>query len=102
MGLAFSTFAHEGDLHRTAVFRSEVHMALSFGREAVSPVASRQDYLTKLKGISGCGIWQVGDRMESGLKARTGDTVTLIGIQHTWYPDLNYVQATRIADPLAL
>ncbi len=102
VGLVFSTFQHEGDLHPTAIFRPDVHMALNFSREGIAPLANRQDYLPVLNGISGCGIWQVGDRTHSGLRTRTGETVALVGIQHTWYPDFNYVQATRIGYPLAL
>ena len=102
MGLGFSTFPHKGSLHSTAIFRDEVHMALIFTREAIAPLANRQDYLPKVNGMSGCGVWQVGDWKSGSLKACTDNTLSLVGIQHTWYPDLNYVQATRIGYPLAL
>jgi hypothetical protein len=86
-------------LDRKTLCRERIGVAK---REGIAPLANRRDYLPVLKGISGCGIWQVGDRTQSGLRARTGETVALVGIQHTWYPDLNYVQATRIGYPLAL
>jgi hypothetical protein len=101
-GLAFSTFAYEGNLNPTAVFRPEIHMALDFDRKAVAALAGTQHDLPVLNGVSGCGVWQVGDRTRDGLRVRTPETVTLIGIQHSWYPESKYVKATRIGYALRL
>jgi hypothetical protein len=78
------------------VYHPEVHMLFNFSREAVNHFTGNVDMLPRPNGISGCGIWQVGDRSASGLRTRSADNVTLVGIQHTWWPLYDYVQATRI------
>jgi hypothetical protein len=100
--MAFATIHHEGPRHATAGFDSAVHMVLTFDRDAIDLVSGKSDILPKLHGISGCGIWQVGDCSEDGLTARSAETITLVGIQHTWFPDLGYIQATRIGFALRL
>ncbi len=100
--LAFATFEHEGDRDSLAHYDPRVHMLLNFTREAIHFPTGRVDTLPKPKGISGCGIWQVADRSERGLIPRSAETVTLVGIQHTWFPEYSYVQATRVAYALDL
>ncbi len=94
--LVFTTFEHEGPRHATAFYDPAVHLLLNFTRDAINLVDDRVDTLPKLHGISGCGIWQVGDRCDRGLNSRTAESLTLVGIQHRWFPHYDYIQATRI------
>jgi hypothetical protein len=94
--LAFATIEHEDQRHDSTFYDPNVHITLGFCRDAVDLQNSSSEMLPKIHGISGCGIWQVGDLSELGLRSRSCSSVTLIGIQHTWFPDHGYVQATRI------
>jgi hypothetical protein len=96
VGLAFATFEHPGERDPAGVYHPEVHMLFNFSREAVNHFTGNVDMLPRPNGISGCGIWQVGDRSAGGFRTRSADTVTLVGIQHTWSPPHDYVQATRV------
>lgn len=96
VGLAFATFEHQGQLSSGIVYHPEVHMLFNFSRKAVNLLTSNEDMLPKPHGISGCGIWQVGDRSVGGMRTRSSDNVALIAIQHSWSPANDYIQATRI------
>lgn len=96
--LAFAGQPYEGERLPTAKYHPDVHMTLVFSRDAIRLRDTTQDYLPDPKGISGCGIWRVGDidLQSNSLIPRTADTVTLVGIQHRWFPSLNYLQGTKI------
>ncbi len=100
-GLAFGTFPHKGDRDDMAHYDPDVHMLLNFTRDAVNALQGGVDRLPRLKGISGCGIWQVGDIDGRNVKPRDQDSVTLVAIQHRWFPALDYIQATKIRFSLA-
>jgi hypothetical protein len=100
-GLVFLGFPHTGLRHKEALYDPKLHMVMGFERDAINELKGGIDRLPRLKGISGCGIWQVGDIEDKKAVARSTETVTLVGIQHTWYPDLNYVQGTKIRHALA-
>lgn len=96
VGLAFATFEHQGERDSEAIYRPEVHMLLTYTKEAVNLSTGEADTLPSIKGISGCGIWQVGDRSQWGLQPRNADNVTLVAIEHTNRPAYGYIQATRV------
>ena len=96
MGLVFASFPHAGPRLESAHYDPRIHMLLNFTREAINSLQGRVDKLPKLHGISGCGVWQVGDMVGNQIKPRDAESVTLVAIQHRWFPDLNYIQATRI------
>jgi hypothetical protein len=100
-GLVFLGFPHTGPLYEKGFFDPNLHMALNFERDAINALEGGKDRLPRLKGVSGCGVWQVGDVKDKKAIARSPETVTLVGIQHRWFPDLNYVQATKIRHALA-
>ena len=102
--LAFAGHPYDGDRHPTANYKPDVHILLQFSRDAIRTRDGKQDRLPHPKGISGCGIWQVGDinYETKSLHARSADTVTLIGIQHRWFPDHSYIQGTHIRHVLGL
>ena len=95
-GLVFATLPYDGPRLESAHYDQNVHMVLNFKRDAINCLQGGVDTLPKLNGISGCGIWQVGDIISKDVKARDEESVTLVGIQHRWFPDLNYIQATKI------
>jgi hypothetical protein len=99
-GLVFVTFPHDGPRLETAHYAPSVHMLLNFTRDAIKSTKGNVDRLPKLHGISGCGVWQVGDKTGNEIKPRDEESVTLVAIQHRWFPDLNYVQATKIRHTL--
>lgn len=74
-----------------------VHFALSFEREAFEMSESSPSSLPEPKGISGCGVWRIGDRTERGWDSVATDKVALVGIQHSWSGQRGYVRGTRIA-----
>jgi hypothetical protein len=95
--MAFTTFEHVGErCPEESFFDPNVHFALNFTREAINFQAQASEKLPKLFGISGCGIWRVGDRGPGALEPRSPDNLTLVGIQHRWFPSHNYIQATRV------
>jgi len=102
MGMAFATFEHEGEIDTDFAYRPEVHLAVTFTRDAIKAIDGQKDKLPKPLGVSGCGIWQVADRNENGIRVRTADTMTLMGIQHNWSPRYGYVLATKIGYLLAI
>jgi hypothetical protein len=101
-GMAFATFEYEGELYPSAIHHPDVHFAVIFSRDAIRAHDRANDTLPKPHGISGCGVLQLADRTENGIKLRTANTLTLMGIQHTWFPDHDYVQVTRIGYLLAI
>jgi hypothetical protein len=96
MGLVFATFPHTGPRRQSTFYDPNVHMLLDFTRDAINFSRGGVDQLPELYGISGCGVWQVGDIIEKEVKARDEDNVTLVAIQHRWIEELNYIQATKI------
>ena len=94
--LVFATLPHDGPRLESAHYDQKVHMVLNFTRDAINCLQGGVDTLPNLHGISRCGIWQVGDFIGKEIKARDEESVTLVGIQHRWFPDLNYIQATKI------
>jgi len=101
-GLVFATFPHVGLRHESAVYDPSIHLVLNFTRDAINSLQGSIDRLPKLFGISGCGIWQVGDIVGKEVRPRSEDSVSLVGIQHRWFPDLNYIQGTHIRYALAV
>jgi len=69
-GLAFVTLPHDGPRLESAHYDQDVHMVLNFKRDAINCLQGGVDTLPKLHGISGCGIWQVGDIIGKEVKAR--------------------------------
>jgi hypothetical protein len=100
-GLVFATFPHKGPTHETAFYDPALHMLLNFTRDGINAIEGSIDRLPKLHGISGCGVWQVGDVEGKVAVPRGSDAVTLVAIQHRWYPELDYVQVTKIRHSLA-
>jgi hypothetical protein len=100
-GLVFLTFPHTGTLDPKAYFDPSLHLALNYKRQAVNALKGGTDRLPKLHGISGCGVWQVGDIVDKKAIARSQEAVTLVGIQHRWFSKLDYIQATKIRHSLA-
>lgn len=101
-GLAFATLAHNGKRLDSAHYDPNVHMLLHFARDAVNALQGSVATLPKLHGISGCGVWQVGDIIGNGVRPRHAESITLVGIQHRWFPSLDYIQATKIRYALGL
>ena len=95
-GLVFFTLPHSGPRLESAFYDQRLHILLNFTRDAIDCVQESEDQLPRLYGISGCGIWQVGDIIENEVKPRDEESVTLVGIQHRWFPDLDYIQGTKI------
>lgn len=95
-GLVFVTLPYDRPRLESAHYDQNVHMVLNFKRDAINCLQGSVDTLPKLHGISGCGIWQVGDIIGKEVKARDEESVTLVGIQHRWSPDLYYIKATKI------
>ena len=96
LGLAFATFPHSGPMYEEAFFDPKLHVAMNFSRDGIQALTGKVDYLPKLHGISGCGVWQIGDMVDGELRPRNENTVTLVAIQHRWFPMHDYIQATRI------
>lgn len=96
-GLVFPTFPYNGPQPKSAHFDPAVHMLLHFTRDAMNTLDGSIDKLPEPFGISGCGIWQVGDILEKELKARDESSVKLVGIQHRWSRKSDYIQGTKIA-----
>jgi hypothetical protein len=100
--LAFVTFPHDGPLLDSTYYDQKIHMVLNFTDSAINAIQGDINILPKLNGISGCGIWQVGDLCDKEVKARDEDSITLVGIQHGWSSGLNYIMATKICFAMSL
>ncbi len=96
VGLAFATSPHSGQMDEDAFFDPKLHVAMNFSRDGIQALTGQIDHLPKPKGISGCGVWQIGDMVDGELRPRNENTVTLVAIQHRWFPLHDYIQATRI------
>ena len=77
-------------------------MVLHYSPEAINVSQGDKEILPKLYGISKCGIWQVGDITEKEVIARNEESLTLVGIQHIWIKNINYIQATKIGYAMSL
>lgn len=100
--LAFVCRQYEGERHPTAVYHADLNILLEFDPTALNVTQNKTEVLPKLHGISGCGIWRIADWSRRGLQSWSPEDFCLVGIQHRWFPDLKYIQATRIAYALDL
>lgn len=95
VALAFAGHPFAGKRHPTAHYDPDINIVLQFEREAIRTLDGVKDTLPKLHGISGCGIWRVGTFKDKAITPCTADSVTLVGLQHRWFPDNGYIQGTR-------
>ena len=100
--LAFSTFEDHLDPSSVRGYDPQLHMLLNFTSDAIEATTGQQKRLPGLKGISGCGIWQVGEKRGGEAIPRTGETLTLVGIEQGVYSNHDRVKATRIEYALDL
>jgi hypothetical protein len=100
-GLAFVTFLHKGELAEESNYDHNYHMVMSFSRKAPNLDSQEQEYLPKLNGASGCGIWKIG-RAAYTNSSYTENDVSLVGIEHRYSDKHNYCLATRIEYALKL
>lgn len=100
--LAFSSFEDRLDPSTVTGYDPQLHILLNYSSDAIQAMTGETERLPPLQGISGCGIWQIGDKRGRTAVPRTEDTLTLVGIQHSVYMKLNRVKATRIGYALGL
>jgi hypothetical protein len=100
--LAFSTFEDCLDPGSVQNYDAEVHMVLNFSQSAVQAMTGTVEQLPRLPGISGCGIWRVGERQGRRAMPKTDETLTLVAIEHGVFNGLGRVKATRIRYALDL
>lgn len=100
--LAFSTYEDHLDPNTVLNYDPRIHMLLNYTHNAIHALSGDTHAMPSLQGISGCGIWQVGVRHEKGAMPHTDETLTLVGIQHGVFTNLDRVKATRIEYALGL
>jgi hypothetical protein len=100
--LVFSTFEVRCPDTRIDAYDRNVHLLLNYTTSAIHVPTGNVDALPDLHGISGCGIWRVGDKKGTSAIPRNPNTLTLVAIQHTWCRGPSCVMATRIAFPLQM
>jgi hypothetical protein len=100
--LVFSTFEVRCPDTRIGDYDPDVHLLLNYTASAIHVPTGNIDVMPDLHGISGCGIWRVGDKKGKSAVPRNANTFTLVAIQHTWYREPSSVMATRIPFPLQL
>lgn len=100
--LAFACCEYTGKSHSTAFYDKAVHIQLEFDCKAVNPIEETPAKIPTIKGISGCGIWRVADWSPHGFCRSSPAEPRLVGIQNHWFPDLKYIQGTRIGFVLSL
>jgi hypothetical protein len=100
--LAFGCREYTGTPHPTIFYDKAVHIQLEFHRTAVNAIDNTTDILPRITGISGCGIWRMADWSPEGFRNSSPKELRLVGIQNHWFPDLKYVQGTRVRFVLSL
>jgi hypothetical protein len=100
--LVFSTFEIRCPDSPIDDYDANVHLLLNYTASAIRVPTGNVDPMPDLHGISGCGIWRVGDKKGKSAVPRNAKTLALVAIQHTWYREPSAVMATRIAFPLQL
>ena len=81
-GIAFAGHPYSGEREPSAKYHPDVHMGLQFSREVINLGNNKYEHLPHPKGISGCGIWQIGEKNyeTKTISSRTADTISLVGI----------------------
>lgn len=96
LGLALVTFGYDGSREQLSRYDPKLHMLLNVPSDARNHHRDKVEMLPDLRGISGCGVWQVGDIVGNEIRPRDENSVTLVAIEHKWSRKFGYVMATRI------
>ena len=100
--LIFASCRYHGERHPDAFFDPKVHIVLQFDQSAVTVPDNSKEQLPRLHGVSGCGIWKVANWSRESLERWHPDQVSLVAIQHRWFPQSKYIQGTWVGYVLAL
>lgn len=80
--LVFLTQCYDGKRHSTVFFDERVHIALRFETNAAEIRSGNAIRLPALSGISGCGIWRVGDCGGQTPSCWSPEQIRLVALQH--------------------
>lgn len=100
--LAYNTFPDPLDPNEVKDYDPQLHVLANYSPTAIQAMSGETHTLPSLIGVSGCGIWQVGDKVGKSAVPRTAQTLTLVGIQHAVYRTRDRVRATRIGFAMEL
>lgn len=99
-GLAYFSHIDELDPSTVLDYNPQVHMLLQYSSNALHGVTGADESLPELEGISGCGVWQIGDKGVDHVRTRNAESLKLVGIQIGVYKKDNRVKATRLLHAL--
>ncbi|MHC4177596.1 MAG: hypothetical protein ACYSWU_08820 [Planctomycetota bacterium] len=100
--MVFASRPYTGERNPDAFFAADVHIALTFDRNAID-LDARSDYrLPDPTGISGCGLWRAADWSSLADGTWSLKELRLVALQHRWFKKRNYVQGTWIKYALQL
>lgn len=94
--LAYIAKRYAGKFDPSVAHDEKMHIALEFEQAAVVAGDGAEATIPAIHGVSGCGIWRVGDYTPEGLRRFRVENVRLVGIQHRWGKSGGYVRGSRI------
>ena len=100
--LSFLAEIFEGELNPGSLFHPNVHIALTFEPNAINALTGEESSLPRANGMSGCGLWRIANRSKAEMVAWSADKIRLVGIQHRWFDQRQYIQGTWITYALGL
>lgn len=92
----YLTYRFNGDYSQVERYNPNVHLILAYERDT----RASDDTIVHPPGLSGCGVWHVGDPFSARLF--TADDFKLVGIQTAWNRKVEYAKCTWIDSVLTI
>lgn len=92
----YLTYRFTGDYSEVTNYNPDLHLILRYERGS----RSTEGKIIQPRGLSGCGVWSVGDPLCS--KLLTPDDLRLVAIQTAWHKGVEYCKCTWIDSVLKI
>lgn len=93
---------YHGPYPEGATFDPQVHLSLGFEPQGINALTGSSVSAPHIRGMSGCGIWRIGQWPPQFDSLLDTSKWRLVAIQHRWHKTLNYVQGTFVRHALSL